>query len=128
MSFIREISQTVTLTTLGAYAGVPYSADVGNGEIVDVYVSISKAIGASGKVTITTTSTDKMILTVADPSTLGQVFYPVQKPHGTTANVLGTSAVPWRILTPMANERLRIKVASSSGLAARTVTVKARLK
>lgn len=127
MSFIREVSQTVTLTTLGAYAGVPYGAEVGNGEIIEMYVSISKAIGASGKVTITTTSTGKPLLIVVDPSTLGATFYPMRQAHGTTANLLSSSGSP-RVLINMVNERLRVKVASSSGLSAQTVTVKARLK
>jgi hypothetical protein len=125
MSFIREVSQTATLSALGAYTG--YSTEVGNGEIVEMYVSISKAIGASGKVTITTTSTGKPILTVVDPSTLGATFYPMRQAHGTTANLLASSGSP-RVIINMVNERLRLKVATSSGLSAATVTVKARLR
>lgn len=125
MSFIREVTQTLTLSTLGARTA--YSTEVGNGEIIEMYVSISKAIGASGKVTITTTSTGKPLLTVVDPSTLGATYYPMRQAHGTTANLLSSSGSP-RILVNMVNERLRVKVATSSGLSAQTVTVKARLK
>lgn len=125
MPFVREISKTVTLSALGAYTG--YTTEDGNGEIAEMYVAISKACPAAGAVTITTTSTGKSILKVVDPSTLGVWYYPVQKAHGTTGNQIGTSAIPWRNRVPLMNERLRIKVASSSGLGAQTVTVKMRI-
>jgi hypothetical protein len=118
MSWVRGISKTLTLNALGAASG--YSTTDLNGLVSSVYVSISKAVGTGSKVTITTTSTGKAILTVADPSTLGAWFYPYARAQGSTANVLASSApVPIALL----NERIRIAAVSSSGKAGGTVSV-----
>ena len=121
--FVRGETITATLSTVGT--STAYSADVYNGLLQSVYVSISKAIGASGKVTVTSESTQLAILTVVDPSTLGAWFQPVQIMHGTTGNALNSTE--FRTLIPLLDERVKVKVASSSGLSAETVTVKFKM-
>ena len=117
MSYIHRHSVTLSLSTLGAVTG--YST-VLNGEIKEINVSISKAIGANGKVTVSkegTTATE--LLVVTNPSTLGGTFYPHTFAQGTTGNTLGSST-PVRL--PMADERAQIVVATSSGLSGESVT------
>ena len=109
-----RISKTVTLSTVGAYTG--YASTFLSGNLQSVYIGISKPVGAGSKVIITTSSTQRAVLTVADPSTLGAFYRPRPLDHGTTGNELTTRGTVWLV-----NDRLRIKVSSSSGLDGETV-------
>jgi hypothetical protein len=111
---------TVTLSALGA-GTTDFPSKKMNGLICGVYVAISKEIGANGKVTITGESTQKAILTVANPSTLGAWYYPQVAIQGTTANTLSSTVLRTKI--PLYMESPRVKVASSSGLEGETVSV-----
>ena len=117
--YIREDTVTVTLSTLGAGSG--YSTAM-NGLIHGIKTTISKAVGANSKIIITGESTQKTILTVANPRTLGAYFYPRTPIHGTTGNALSSSGMS-RELVALANERIKVNVTSSSGLDGETATV-----
>ena len=120
MAYIKNHNITVTLSTLGA--GSEYSTTF-NGLVQNISVRISKAIGASGKVTITSETTTKSVLTVADPSTVTTWYYPRAKSQGTTGNTLAATTLPTPTYIPLADERLKISVATSSGLAGQTVSI-----
>ena len=109
-------SRTVTLSSIGA------SSTLGSthltGTLQSLYLSISKAAGAASKVTITTSSTQRLLFKIADPSTLGAFYRPKALDSGTTGDALAT-----RNAILLCDNRIRIKVASSSGLAGGTVTV-----
>ena len=111
MSFIYQASGSVTATT-GSTSDTANTSTYLNGLISSVYVAVSSACGADEKVILTAaTSTQKAILTVANPSTLGGHYYPRALAQGTTGATLGTSEVT---MIPLFKEQVKIVVASSS--------------
>ncbi len=111
MSFIRQASKQVVATTGSTSASGNTSTHL-NGEVSSIYVAVSSACGANESVILTAaTSTQKAIITVANPSTLGGHYYPRALAQGTTAGTLPSSeGVP----IPLYNEQVKITVASSS--------------
>jgi hypothetical protein len=81
MSYIRGISKTITLSTLGSAVALS-TLDL-NGLVESVFLQTNKAMGVGARVNVTTTSTAKVILTVK-PSTLGGIYYPAAKAQTTT--------------------------------------------
>ena len=111
MSFIYQASGTVTATT-GSTSDTANTSTHLNGLISSVYVAVSSACGAAEKVILTAaTSTQKAILTVVNPSTLGAHYYPRALAQGTTAATLGSSEAA---MIPLFKEQVKIVVASSS--------------
>lgn len=120
MSYINYYTKTVTLSTLGAYTG--YSSQDFSGFMRQFRITTNTAFGAAAKLTITTTSTENVLLVIVDPTSAGATWNPRGKSHGTTANVMGSSH-PTPL--PLFNDRMKFKVASSSGKAGKTITIKA---
>jgi hypothetical protein len=116
MSYIRGISKTITLSTLGSAVALS-TLDL-NGLVESVFLQTNKAMGVGARVNVTTTSTAKVILTVK-PSTLGSIYYPAAKAQTTTGGVMGSST-PAAI--PLVDERIRVAVTSSSGKAGGVIT------
>lgn len=115
--YVRHHTVTVPLSSMGA--GTAYSTTF-NGALHSVFTQIGGAVGAGSKITVTGNSTRKIFLNIADPSTLGTYRYPRRLAQGTSGNIMGSSS-PCYIL--FADERARVKVTSSSGLAGKTATV-----
>jgi len=116
MSYFTKQSGTITLSTLGA--GSAFTTQI-NGYINDISLTISKAAGANCSVTITTSSTGQRVLLVKDPTTTLSVYFPRQKAQTSTAGTMASSSP---VLNAVADERLKITVATSSAFNAETVS------
>jgi hypothetical protein len=119
MANIRQGAVTITLSTVGAGSG--YCSTVLNGLVHSIYLSISKAVGANSKITVTGESTKNLLLVVPNPSTLGAYYYPRNSIVGTTGNTIGSTEMRTRGF--LCNERFKVSVASSSGLEDETATI-----
>jgi hypothetical protein len=84
-----------------------------------MYVEISKAATSNHYVLVTTSSTSRTLFNLVEPSTLG-VYYRIRPAeYGTTGNALTT----YTGNHVLCDERIRLKVASSSNYNGETVTV-----
>ena len=115
MSFIYELSKTVTGTTVCAGTGI--STGHINGFISDIYVSINKAAGSGDTVTIAMSSDgDRNILVVANPSTSGGYYHPraiaVTSSGVSMATSDGTQAVPFSFY----KEKFKVTIAGGTSL------------
>jgi hypothetical protein len=111
MSFIYQATKTVTFATGSTTVTDTMSTHL-NGLITSAYVDISIAVGADTKVIMSAAgTTPKEILTVLNPSSNGEQFYPRVLAQNTTAGVFGTSH---GVMIPLAREQVQITVESSS--------------
>lgn len=116
---MKKDSVTITLTTNGFGSG--NGTTEMSGIVHSAYVSISKAVGANSKITVTANSTKNVILVVANPSTLGSYYYPRNQIHGSTGNLIGSTA--GRTGAALFQENFKVNVSSSSGLSGETAQV-----
>jgi hypothetical protein len=119
MSFTRQATKTVTLSSVGTYT-TNLSTHL-DGLIQAVYIKPSTDLDAGGTVTLTrATSTNDTLLIATNTTKNGAWYYPHALAQGTTENTLASSA-PVQI--PLHNEQVRVAVATSSGKASETVQV-----
>jgi len=111
MSFVRQAIKSVTISTGSTSDSATMSTHL-NGEVSSVYIAVTAAMGAGEQIILTAaTSTQKGIITVANPSTLGAYYYPRASARGITSGVLASSH-PATI--SLCNEQVGISVQSSS--------------
>ena len=115
MSYIYELSKTVTLTSAGV--GTAISTGHINGFISEIYIEGNKAAGATDLVTIAKSSAgNRTILKVGDPSTAGAYYHPraiAVSSSGSAFNSSdGTQVVPFT----MYKEKFKVTVAAGTSL------------
>ena len=115
MSFIYELSKTVTGTTVCAGTGI--STGHINGFISDIYVSINKAAGSGDTVTIAMSSdADRSILVVADPSTSGGYYHPRVAPVSSTGAAFATTDGNGGVPFSFYKEKFKVTIAGGTSL------------
>jgi len=119
----QEITKTITLTSDGS--ATAYNSTHLSGLVHDIYVSISAAAGAGDTITISTTDAAINYFVLANPSTVGGVYYPRIGAVDSTGAAVPSSAV--YVPRSIYKERVKIVAACSSGLADETVTVRLRI-
>lgn len=118
MSFLQKSVLTFSVSSSGV--ATAQHTTVYNGLFYSAHILPSKAGSTKQIVTITPETTTRQILKVVDPSTLGLWYQPRMAGRNTTGASSALNAC-----IPLANERVRVAVACSSGTASRTITVTA---
>jgi len=116
MSFIQKCILTFNVSSSGA-AAAQYSS-VYNGFINTINAQVTKAVSTKSTINITGETTSRSIIKIYHPSTLGGWFYPMAKKYNSSGASSGLGAN-----FALANERVRVLVACSSGTKSRVVTV-----
>lgn len=119
MSFIQKSTFSLAVTSSGA--GTAAYSTVYTGLVYAVHVVPVKAGTTDQTVTITAETTTRNIIKICDPSTLGAWYYPRKGVHNSSAAAVATSHLYATV--PLANERVRVIAAGSSGTVSRTVAV-----
>ena len=138
MTFLRETNLSVALSSINGGGAGASSAGYGTGMasthitgyIESVFIQIPGGCGANCNVLITSSSTSKVILRIADPSSGGATYYPRQLACATTLTAipLGSTIASYQAIPiSMKNERITAVVHTSSLLmgAGKTATIRA---
>ena len=131
MSFIYELSKTITASTLGVGSGL--STGHINGFISDIYVEVNKEMASTDYVTIAMSSDADRDVLVISPSTLGSYYHPRVAPVSTTGAAFASTDGNGGAPISFYKEKYKVSVVGGTSLCAAgtttvspTVTVKVR--
>lgn len=119
---IRRFSKTVAISSATTQV-IDYFDDAINGALSSVWVKTgTSAGGANTKVILSVaTSTSKLLLNIADPSTVGAYYFPRERVQTTTGGLLGSSVLGDGANIPLFHEKVRISVDTTSDLVGTSV-------
>jgi hypothetical protein len=119
---IQRFSKTVSISSATTRV-VDYFDENINGMVSSIWIKTgTSAGGANSKVTLSvSTSTDKLLLKIASPSTIGEYFNPRAYNHNTTGGLLGSSVLGDGANLPLYHEKVRIVIDTTSDLVGTSV-------